>query len=124
MIKKVFRRGLTALMVGVAALTPALATELRGIGLSSAADSAQLTLDLSDGTRQSLFTLDHPDRIVIDLPHTERMHGVHAPAPGGVACMPGLKGGCIPGLFGGIMPGLPGVVPRPRPPLMKRVPQN
>jgi N-acetylmuramoyl-L-alanine amidase len=84
MIKKVFRRGFTALVVGAVAFTPALATELRGIGLSSAADSAQLTLDLSDGAKQSVFALDNPDRVVIDLPHTERMHGVHAPAPAGV----------------------------------------
>jgi N-acetylmuramoyl-L-alanine amidase len=84
MIKKVFRRGFAALMVGAVALTPAIATELRGIGLSSAGDSAQLTLDLSDAAKQSLFTLDHPDRVVIDLPHTARMHGMHAPAPGGV----------------------------------------
>src|SRR6516225_9060911 len=84
MIKKVFRRGFTAALIGVVALTPALAMELRGIGLSATADSAQLTLDLSDGAKQSVFTLDHPDRIVIDLPHTERMHGVHAPAPSGV----------------------------------------
>src|SRR5215469_6056024 len=84
MIKKVFRRGFAALMVGTVTLTPALATELRGIGLSSGADSAQLTLDLSDGAKQSVFTLDHPDRIVIDLPHTERMHGLQAPAAAGV----------------------------------------
>ena len=84
MIKKVFRRGFAALMVGAAALTPAIATELRGIGLSSVGDSAQLTLDLSDAAKQSLFTLDHPDRVVVDLPHTARMHGVHAPAPAGV----------------------------------------
>src|SRR5215831_6188894 len=84
MIKKVFRRGLAAALLGAAALTPALATELRGIGLSSVADSAQLTLDLSDSSKQSLFTLDHPDRVVIDLPHTQRMRGIHAPAPTGV----------------------------------------
>jgi N-acetylmuramoyl-L-alanine amidase len=84
MIKKVFRRGFAALMVGMAALTPAIAAELRGIGLSSVGDSAQLTLDLSDAAKQSLFTLDHPDRVVVDLPHTARMHGVHAPAPAGV----------------------------------------
>ena len=71
-------------MVGAAALTPAIASELRGIGLSSVGDSAQLTLDLSDSAKQSLFTLDHPDRVVIDLPHTVRMHGLHAPAPAGV----------------------------------------
>ena len=84
MIKKVFRQGLAAAVCAAVALTPALATELRGIGLSSVADSAQLTLDLSDGTTQSLFTLDHPDRVVIDLPHTERLHGLHAPAATGV----------------------------------------
>src|SRR5215813_4496541 len=84
MIKKVFRQGFAAALLGAAALTPALATELRGIGLSSVADSAQLTLDLSDSSKQSLFTLDHPDRVVIDLPHTQRMHGIHAPAPTGV----------------------------------------
>ena len=84
MIEKVFRRGLAALMVGAAALTPAIATELRGIGLSSVGDSAQLTLDLTDAAKQSLFTLDHPDRVVIDLPHTARMHGIHAPAPAGL----------------------------------------
>jgi N-acetylmuramoyl-L-alanine amidase len=84
MIKKVFRRGFAAACVGMAALTPAFATELRGIGLSSAADSAELTLDLTDAAPQRLFTLDHPDRVVIDLPHTQRMPGVHAPTPAGV----------------------------------------
>ena len=84
MIKKVFRRGFAAALVGMVALTPAFATELRGIGLSSAADSAQLTLDLTGAAAQRVFTLDQPDRIVIDLPHTARMHGLHAPPPAGV----------------------------------------
>jgi N-acetylmuramoyl-L-alanine amidase len=84
MIKKVFHRGCAAAMVGMAAITPALATELRGIGLSGDADSALLTLDLTDAAAQKLFTLDHPDRVVIDLPHTQLMHGVHAPPPSGV----------------------------------------
>jgi len=84
MIKKVFRRGLAAAFIGMAAFTSGLATELRGVGLSSAADSAQLTLDLTGAAAQRVFTLDEPDRIVIDLPHTERMHGLHAPAPAGV----------------------------------------
>jgi N-acetylmuramoyl-L-alanine amidase len=83
MIKKVFRRGFVAAMFGAAALTPALAAELRGIGLSSVGDSALVTLDLTDGAKQSIFSLDHPDRVVIDLPHTVRMHGLHPPAPMG-----------------------------------------
>ena len=84
MIKKVFRQGLAAALVGTAFITPAFATELRGIGLSSGAGSAELTLDLTGAAAHNVFNLDHPDRIVIDLPHTERMHGVRAPAPAGV----------------------------------------
>src|SRR5215469_4121235 len=84
MIKKVFRRGLAVVAVGAAAFTPALAAELRGVGLSSSSSSAQLTLDLTDAAAQKLFPLEHPDRIVIDLPHTQRMHGVRAPLPSGV----------------------------------------
>jgi N-acetylmuramoyl-L-alanine amidase len=84
MNKKVFRRGLAAALIGTALITPALGGELRGIGLSSAANSAQLTLDLTDAAPQKVFSLDHPDRIVIDLPHTQVMHGVRAPAPMGV----------------------------------------
>jgi len=45
---------------------------------------SQLTLDLTDAAPQKIFSLEHPDRIVIDLPHTQVMHGVHAPAPTGV----------------------------------------
>ena len=41
-------------MVGMAAFAPALATELRGVGLSADADSAQLTLDLTDAAPQRL----------------------------------------------------------------------
>jgi N-acetylmuramoyl-L-alanine amidase len=84
MIKKVFRRGFAAALVGTAFITSAFATELRGIGLSSGTDSAQLTLDLTGAAAHNVFTLDHPDRVVIDLPHTQRMHGVHAPASTGV----------------------------------------
>ena len=84
MIKKVFRQGCAAAAVGVLAFTPAFGAELRGIGLSSSADSAQLTLDLTDAAPQKVFALDHPDRIVIDLPHTDRMHGVRAPDSQGV----------------------------------------
>jgi len=84
MIKKVFRRGFAVALIGVLALAPAGAAELRRIALTSAGDSAQVILDLTDGVQQSLFVLDRPDRLVIDLPHTGRRHGVLPPAPAGV----------------------------------------
>jgi N-acetylmuramoyl-L-alanine amidase len=83
MIKKVFRRGLCAAMLAAAALTPALATELRGIALAEEENGGWLTLDLSDGVKPGLFTLDNPDRVVIDLPHTQRTPGVRLPGSTG-----------------------------------------
>jgi N-acetylmuramoyl-L-alanine amidase len=84
MIRKVFLRGLTVGVAGAALLTPAGAAELRGIELSAGADYAQLALDLSESAPQRLFTLDHPDRVVIDLAHTQLGGGVRPPAPAGV----------------------------------------
>jgi N-acetylmuramoyl-L-alanine amidase len=84
MIKKIFFWGLVAGSVVLGAGSPAVGRELRDIALSADADSAQLTLDLTDVAPQRLFTLEHPDRVVVDLPDTHRAGGVHAPAPSGV----------------------------------------
>jgi N-acetylmuramoyl-L-alanine amidase len=90
MIKKAFVRGCCAALVGVCALSAAsavvaaAAAELRGLTLASSADAAQLTLDLSDAVSQHVFTLDRPDRVVIDLPNTHRASGLHLPAASGV----------------------------------------
>jgi N-acetylmuramoyl-L-alanine amidase len=84
MIKKIFFWGLVAGSVVLGAGSPAIGAELRDIALSADADSAQLTLDLTDVAPQRLFTLEHPDRVVVDLPDTHRAGGVHAPAPSGI----------------------------------------
>ncbi len=84
MIKKIFFWGFVAGSVVLGAQSPAMGGELRDIALSADAESAQLTLDLSDVAPQRLFTLEHPDRVVVDLPDTHRAGGVHAPAPSGI----------------------------------------
>ena len=84
MIKKAFLAGIAAAALGPAALSAVCAAELRGIALSSGADSAQLTLDLSEAATHRLFTLEHPDRVVVDLSHTRLAAGVRAPAGSGV----------------------------------------
>ena len=84
MIKKIFFWGLVAGSVVLGAGSPAIGAELRDIALSADAESAQLTLDLTDVAPQRLFTLEHPDRVVVDLPDTHRAGGVRAPAPSGV----------------------------------------
>ena len=84
MIKKIFFWGLVAGSVILGARSPAMGGELRDIALSADAESARLTLDLTDVAPQRLFTLEHPDRVVVDLPDTHRAGGVHAPAPSGI----------------------------------------
>jgi len=84
MIRKVFRAGFAAGVIGLGALSLTQAAELRAIQLSSGAQGAQLTLELSAGATHKLFTLEHPDRVVLDLAHTHLAGGVRAPAPSGV----------------------------------------
>jgi N-acetylmuramoyl-L-alanine amidase len=84
MITKAFLAGIAVAALSPAALSPVHAAELRGIALSAGADSAQLTLDLTDSAAQRLLTLEHPDRVVIDLPHTHLGPGVRTPAGSGV----------------------------------------
>jgi N-acetylmuramoyl-L-alanine amidase len=84
MIRKVFRGALLAVLSGFCVIHGASAAELRGLVLSTGAGGAQLTLELSGPASHHLFTLDHPDRVVIDLTGTHVSKGTHAPSPAGV----------------------------------------
>jgi N-acetylmuramoyl-L-alanine amidase len=87
MISKIFSGSTLAALASFAVLSVAQAgeaAELRAVTLSAAAQSAQVTLDVSEGAAHQLFTLDNPDRIVIDLPHTHLARGFHLPAAAGV----------------------------------------
>src|SRR6266436_1891431 len=84
MIRKAFCEGFAAGLLGLGAISLGCAAELRGIQLSTSADSAQVTLDLTEGATHKLFTLEHPDRVVIDLSQTHLASEVRAPAASGV----------------------------------------
>jgi len=84
MIAKAFHRAIAAALIGTGILSPAVAAELRGVELSAAGNSATVTLELSGPTADKLFTLDSPDRVVIDLLGTHLSGGVHAPEGAGV----------------------------------------
>jgi len=84
MIRKAFCEGFAAGLLGLGAISVSGAAELRGIHLSTSADSAQVTLDLTEGATHNLFTLEHPDRVVIDLSQTHLASEVRAPAASGV----------------------------------------
>jgi len=84
MIRKVFCEGFAAGLLGLGTIAVSGAAELRGIHLSTSADSAQVTLDLTEGATHKLFTLEHPDRVVIDLAQTHLASEVRAPAASGV----------------------------------------
>jgi N-acetylmuramoyl-L-alanine amidase len=103
MIKKAFQIGVVAsLMVAVNLAWAAAGTEsggpmgeLRGVRVSTGAGVTQVTLDLTGTTNQKLFTLDHPERAVIDLGHTRLRDGVRLPLGAGVVS--GFRIGSQPG---------------------------
>jgi N-acetylmuramoyl-L-alanine amidase len=80
MIRKVFLEGVAGGLLTLAVLPTATAAELRSIQLSAAPDSAVMTLRLTGGAAAKVFTLDGPDRAVIDLPDTHARHGLAVPA--------------------------------------------
>ena len=69
--------------MALGALPTANAAQLRSLQLSATADGAVLTLALSGGAAAKVFTLDGPDRAVIDLPGTEAAPGLALPAAAG-----------------------------------------
>jgi N-acetylmuramoyl-L-alanine amidase len=83
MIEKVFIVRVAAGLLSLAALTAAGAAELHSIHLSASADAALITLELSGGSTGKVFTLENPDRAVIDLPDTRADH-VRLPEASGV----------------------------------------
>jgi N-acetylmuramoyl-L-alanine amidase len=95
MIKKAFQIGVVAALM--AAVNPARAagTELRGVRVSETPGGTQVTLDLTSVTSEKLFTLDHPQRAVIDLGNTRLGGNVRLPLGTGVVS--GFRIGAQPG---------------------------
>jgi N-acetylmuramoyl-L-alanine amidase len=84
MIRKVFLGGLAAGLLAQAVPSATSAAELHSIRLSANADTALVTLELTDGPAPKVFTLEDPDRAVIDLPDTHTGRGFAVPAPTGL----------------------------------------
>src|SRR5579862_1700879 len=85
MIRKASLSALSAALSGVCLIQGASATELRGLSLATGPAGAQLTLELSGAAaNHHLFTLDHPNRVVLDLTDTHLLKGMRPPAPAGV----------------------------------------
>jgi N-acetylmuramoyl-L-alanine amidase len=95
MIKKVFRVGVVAALMGAVNLAWAAGTELRGVRVSATPGGTQVTLDLTAATSEKLFTLDHPQRAVIDLGNTRLAGNVRLPLGAGVVS--GFRIGTQPG---------------------------
>jgi N-acetylmuramoyl-L-alanine amidase len=100
MIKKVFQIGVVACL-GVAPLsmTPSLAwaagAELRAVRVAATPVGTQVTLDLTAVTGEKLFTLDRPERAVIDLRSTRMAGSLRLPLGAGV--ISGFRVGTQPG---------------------------
>ena len=95
MINKAFQIGIAAFLM--AAVSPAWASspELRGVRVSATPAGTQVTLDLTAATTEKSFTLDHPDRAVIDLGHTRVAARLRLPL--GAGLVSGFRVGTQPG---------------------------
>jgi N-acetylmuramoyl-L-alanine amidase len=94
MIRKNFLLHIVACLGAAGACATASAAQLRSIDLSATADSAVITLALTDGPAARVFTLDNPDRAVIDLPRT---HADHVLVPAGSGLVTDVRVGQQPG---------------------------
>ena len=84
MIRKIFLVGVAGGLLTLAALPTATAAELHSLQLSATPESAVMTLRLSQGGAPKIFTLESPDRAVIDLPDTHLAHRMAVPAAAGL----------------------------------------
>jgi N-acetylmuramoyl-L-alanine amidase len=80
---------IAACLVGAVAVSPRLfaagtSTQLRGIELTPDEGGLRITLTTSSPASHQLFTLDHPDRVVIDLRRTRLASGVRMPEGVGI----------------------------------------
>jgi len=96
MIKKAFQTGVVASLIAAVNLASAASTtELRGVRVLATSASTQVVLDLSGTTSEKLFTLEHPQRAVIDLGHTRMARSARLPLGAGVVS--GFRIGTQPG---------------------------
>jgi N-acetylmuramoyl-L-alanine amidase len=95
MIKKAFHIGVVASLMVAVNLAWAAGTELRGVRVSATPGATQVTLDLTAATSEKLFTLDHPQRAVIDLGSTRLGGNLRLPLGAGVVS--GFRIGTQPG---------------------------
>ena len=84
MIGKSFLVSVAAGLVLATSFSLASAAELRSVQMSATPDAALITLALTDGSAPKIFTLDNPERAVIDLPGTHARDHLGLPAPNGL----------------------------------------
>ena len=74
MIKKGFQTGLVASLIAAVNMAWGASVELRGVRVSASPVGTQVVLDLSAGTSEKLFTLDHPERALQARPQRPHDH--------------------------------------------------
>jgi N-acetylmuramoyl-L-alanine amidase len=97
MMRKAFQIGVIAAL-GLVAVTPAGAasgSQLRRVRVAATPAGTQVILDLSAATSEKLFTLDHPNRAVVDLRATRMAGNLRLPLGAGVVA--GFRMGTQPG---------------------------
>jgi N-acetylmuramoyl-L-alanine amidase len=73
-----------ALLLACSGLVRAADVDIRGVTVVESGGRTRALIDVPDGTDYSVFTLSHPDRLVLDLHHSRFGSRFRAPGPDGV----------------------------------------
>src|SRR5690348_6938501 len=95
MIKKGFQTGVVASLIAAVNVAWGAGAQLRGVHVAATPTGTQVILDLSATTTEKVFTLDHPERAVVDLGHTRMNRSTRLPLGAGVVS--GFRIGTQPG---------------------------
>jgi N-acetylmuramoyl-L-alanine amidase len=84
MIRNVFQLPIAIALLCCAGTAAGAIGDVREIRLTASTTAAQLTLDVPGSVSPKVFTLEHPDRAVIDLSNTRLAPGVRTPPGAGI----------------------------------------
>src|SRR5258707_212762 len=74
-----------ALLLACVGLAPdARAADVQGVSVVESGGLTRALIEVPDGTPYNVFTLDHPNRLVLDLRGSRFDSRFHAPGPDGV----------------------------------------
>ncbi len=73
-----------ALLLACSGIAQAASTNIQGMTLVESGGRTRALVEVAEGTEYSVFTLNHPNRLVLDVHHSQFGSRFHVPGPDGI----------------------------------------